>query len=112
MPFKLFVSHIHEKPHKGKIYLNTSNDQRLGRVGDNDRRSKHFCSNAVLCIKVEKTHVIRVQGVEARNAHDQIAFCVFHSFFVDVQTMLATYMRRMHNFNLKIRIVGSSCCLQ
>ena len=95
MPFKLFVSHIHEKPHKGKIYLNTSNDQRLGRVGDNDRRSKHFCSNAVLCIKVEKTHVIRVQGVETRNAHDQIAFCVFHSFFVEVQTN-AGYIHATH----------------
>ena len=26
--------------------------------------------------------------------------------------MLATYIRRMRNNNLKIRIAGSSCCLQ
>ena len=27
----------------------TSKTQRLRNVGDNDRRSKRFCSNAVLC---------------------------------------------------------------
>ena len=38
-------------------------------------------------------------------AHDQIAFCVFHSFLVEVQTgMLAKYMRRMRNNNLEIRL--------
>ena len=66
--------------------LHTNNDQRLGRVGDNDQRSKRFCSNAVLCIKVEKTCVIRVQGVEGRNTHDQIEFCVFHSSLPEVET--------------------------
>ena len=28
----------------------TSNNQMLGRRGDNDQRSKRFCSNAVLCV--------------------------------------------------------------
>ena len=43
---------------------------------------------------------------------DQIAFCAFHSFFVDVglplrmNGMLTTRMRRMPNNNLKIRIAG------
>ena len=34
-----------------KIIIITSNNQRLGSAGDNDRRSKRFCSNAVLCVK-------------------------------------------------------------
>ena len=33
-----------------------------------------------------KRRVIRVREVEGRNAHDQIAFCAFHSFLVEVQT--------------------------
>ena len=33
-----------------------------------------------------KTRVIRVQGEEGRNMRDQIAFCEFHSFLVEVQT--------------------------
>lgn len=32
------------------IQCNTSNNQRLGSVGDNEQRSKHFFPNAVLCI--------------------------------------------------------------
>ena len=46
----------------------TSNNQRLRSVGNNDRRSKRFCSIAVLCIsftwQMVKTHVIRLQVVE------------------------------------------------
>ena len=56
-----------------------------------------------------KTRVVRVRGVECRNARDQIAFCVFHSFLVEVQTKPATYMRRMRNKNLEFRIAGSFC---
>ena len=33
-----------------------------------------------------KTHVIRLRGAEGRDAGDQIAFCAFHSFLVEVQT--------------------------
>ena len=66
----------------------TSNNQRLGSAGDNDRRTKRFCCNAVLCVSFTwymiKTRVIRVRGVEGRNARDQIAFCSFHSFLVEV----------------------------
>ena len=56
----------------------TSNNQRLGSAGDNDRRSKRFCSNAVLCVsftwQMVKTRVIRLRGVEGRDAHDQLRF--------------------------------------
>ena len=43
---------------------------------------------------------------------DQIAFCAFHSFFVEVglplrmNGMLTTHMRRMRKNNLKITIAG------
>ena len=30
--------------------------------------------------------MIRLRGVEGRNARDQIAFCAFHSFLVEFQT--------------------------
>ena len=33
-----------------------------------------------------KRRVIRVREVEGRNAGDQIAFCAFYSFLVEVQT--------------------------
>ena len=32
-----------------------------------------------------KTRVIRLGAVEGRNERDQIAFCAFHSFLVEVQ---------------------------
>ena len=32
-----------------RIHVYTSNNQRLQSAGDDDRRPKHFCSNAVLC---------------------------------------------------------------
>ena len=48
---------------------------------------------------------------EGPNACDQIAFCAFHLFLVEVQTN-AGYMRRMRNNNLEIRYAGSSCRLQ
>ena len=68
-------------------YLVTSNNQRS--AGDNDRRSKHFCSSAVLCVgftwQIVKTRVISLRGIEGRNTHDQIVFCAFHSFLVKIQ---------------------------
>ena len=39
--------------------------------------------------------------MDSSNASDQIAFCAFHSFLVEVQTKV--YMRRMRNNNLEIR---------
>ena len=42
-----------------------------------------------------KTRVIRLRQVEGRDASDQIAFCEFHSFLVEVQ-MNAGYIRVTH----------------
>ena len=42
-----------------------------------------------------KTRVIRLCGVEGRDMHDQIAFCAFHSFLVEVQ-MNAGYIHATH----------------
>ena len=45
------------------VIIITSNNQRLRSAGDNDRRSKCFCSNAVLCVsftwEIVKIRVIR-----------------------------------------------------
>ena len=42
-----------------------------------------------------KTRVIRLCGVEGRNMHDQIVFCTFHSFLVEVQ-MNAGHIHATH----------------
>ena len=39
-------------------------------------------------------------------------FYAFHSFLVEVQTKMATYVWCMRNSNLEIMIAGSSCRLQ
>ena len=50
---------------------------------------KRFCSIAVLCVsftwQIVKTHMIRLWKVADPNTRDQIAFCAFHSFLVEVQ---------------------------
>ena len=57
-----------------------------------------------------KTRVIRLRGAEGRDACDQIAFCAFPSFLLEIQTNAGyIYMRRMRNNNLEIKIAGSSC---
>ena len=93
--------------------IRISNNQRLRSLSDYDRRSKHFCFIAVLCIsftwQIVETHVIRLQVTGGPNALDQIAFCAFHLFSVKSKWMLATYMQQTSNNNLDIRIVGSSC---
>ena len=50
--------------------------------------------------------------IEGPNARDQIAFSACHSFLVKdwkFKRILATYMRRMRNSNLEIKIAGSFC---
>ena len=56
--------------------------------------------------------MIRLPGAEGRDVRDQIAFCAFHSFLVEVQTNAGYIMWRMRNNNLEIRIADSSCRLQ
>ena len=38
-----------------------------------------------------------LQVVEVANAHDQIAFDTFHSFLMEAEMKLATYMQYMRN---------------
>ena len=73
----------------GEVFENKiSNNQRLESAGDNDRRSKHFCSIAMLFVsfwwQIVKARVIK------------IAFCAFYSFLMEVQTIAgyihATYV--------------------
>ena len=73
----------------GEVFENKiSNNQRLESAGDNDRRSKHFCSITMLCVsfswQIVKARVIK------------IAFSAFHSFLMEVQTnagyLHATYV--------------------
>ena len=77
--------------------LLSSNNQRLRSAGDNDRRSKRFCSSAVLCVsftwQMVKTRVISVRAIESPKTRDQITFCTFPSFLVKSKRMLASYMR-------------------
>ena len=49
-----------------------------------------------------KTRVIRLRGVEGRDARDQIAFF----FIAEFKRMLGTYMWRMRNDNLEIYDCG------
>ena len=66
-----------------------SNNQRLWSADDNDRRSKRFCSIAVLCVsftrQIVKTRVIRLRVMEGPNARGQICLlCIlFHSLLMD-----------------------------
>ena len=52
-------------------YLVPSNNQRLCKVGENDQRSKCFCSIALLWQMV-KTQMNRLQVIEGPNMRDQI----------------------------------------
>ena len=45
--------------------------------------------------KRSKTRVIRLRVLEGPNVRDQIAFCAFHSFLVEVQTN-AGYINATH----------------
>ena len=75
---------------KDTLFIRTGNNQRLRNAGNNDRKSKRFCSNAVLCVSFKlqmvKKRVIRLRVFEGPNACDQITFYTFHSFLVEVQT--------------------------
>ena len=45
--------------------------------------------------QIVKTRVIRLQVIERLKARDQIVFCAFHSFLVEVQ-MNAGYIHTTH----------------
>ena len=77
----------------------TSNNQRLRSAGYIDRRSKRFCSNAVVCVRftwqMVKTREFRLRVIEDPNARDQSAFCAFHTSLVEDQTN-AEYIHATH----------------
>ena len=83
----------------GHTMVSTSNNRRLRSAGENYRRSKRFSSSSLLCIsftrQMVQTLAIRLQVIEGPNARDQIAFCTFQSFFVEVQTNNG-YMHATH----------------
>ena len=80
-------------PFDVNVMFNLSNTKLLitkgYRCGRQRSKVKTLCSNAVLCVsftwQMVKTSVIRLQVIEGPNARD-LAFCVFHSFLVEVQT--------------------------
>ena len=57
-------------------------------MGDNDWRSKRFCN-------VTDGQNIRNARGKGENSRDQITFCAFHSFLVEVQTN-ARYIHATH----------------
>ena len=63
-----------------KIKWTVSQYTSTSSAGNNKRRSKRFCSMAVLCISF--TWYV----TEGPNIRDQIVFCAFNSFIVEVQT--------------------------
>ena len=56
-----------------------------------------------------KTRVIRLRGVEVETRVIKLRFVHSIRSWWKSERMLATYMRRMRNNNLKIRIAGFSC---
>ena len=90
-----------------KTNSKTSNNQRLRSASNNDRRSKPLsalvkthllqrCASRKFYVTDVKTRVIKVRSVDS-----------IHSQWKS-KRMLATYMRRMRNNNLEIRIAGFS----
>ena len=101
--------YLFQEPWTNYLGCINSNNQRLGSARDNDRMSKRFCSNAVLCVSFTWQMVKTRVKVETRVIKLCSDFYAFHSFLVESKRMLATYMRRMRNNNLEIKIAGSSC---
>ena len=74
-------------------YCLTSINQRLRSVGDNSVGDNNVKTLSLQCCALCKVHVIDCQSMcdqissdKGANASNQIAFCAFHSFLVEVQT--------------------------
>ena len=74
-------------------YYITSNNQRLRSAGDNDRMSNAEVSRDRYGSQKTSDQVTSYRL--GPNACDQIAFCTFHSFFVEVQ-INAGYIHATH----------------
>ena len=58
---------------------------------------------------LQRCALCRFHVTDGLNTCDQIAFCAFHSFVVEIQTDAGYIHASMRNKNLEIRIGGSSC---
>ena len=94
-----------------KTNSKTSNNQRLRSAGNNDRRSKPLSA-------LVKTHLLqrcalrKFYVTDGQNTRDQVrSVDSIHPQWKS-KRMLATYMLRMRNNNLEIRIAGCSCRTQ
>ena len=78
------------------IYLPTSNNQRLRSAGGFFLTLLlHRCALCKFHVTDSQTHVIRLRVIEGPKTRDQIAFCAFHSFLVEVKTN-AGYIHATH----------------
>ena len=77
------------------IYLPTSNNQRLRRAGGFFTLLLHRYALRKFHVTDSQTHVIILRVIESPKARDQIVFCAFHSFLVEVQTK-ASYIHATH----------------
>ena len=71
--------------------------------GRHNKKSKHFCSNATLCVSfiwymwMVKTCMIKLQVIEGPNACDQMALNTFHSFFIsETPNKVCQYIHAVH----------------
>ena len=73
-----------------------------------------FANVSVIVIKNTRDELPVIEGRNEVNARDQIAFCTFHSFAVEVQAKLDSFVpcTRYHDSNLEIRTASPSCCPQ
>ena len=73
-----------------------------------------FANVSVIEVKNTRDGLPVIEGRNEVNARDQIAFCTFHSFAVEVQAKLDSFVpcMRCHVNNLEIRTASPSCCPQ
>ena len=69
----------------------------------------HWCAFRKFYVQIFNTRLMRLWVIEGPNKHDQIVFCGFHSFLVEVQINDCYLHATQCNNNLEIRIAGSSC---
>ena len=74
----------------------------------------YFVNVSVIVVKNTRDGLPVIEGRNEVNARDQITFCTFHPFAVEVQVKLDSFVPCMcyHDSNLEIRTASPSCCLQ
>ena len=64
----------------------------------------HCCAFYKFYMQIFNTRLIRLRVIEGPNIHDQIVFCAFHSFLVEVQINDCYLHATQDNNNLEFRI--------